>query len=115
MRGACGSVACRALTTVSVSHTRLQCRLARVTATFMRRLSARNPTSPWVLDRTMEMTMASFSRPWGTEDARHQKGADVTTGRGRKRVGCELMTVESPSMTQLPTRHPDPPGSRRPC
>ena len=39
--------------------------LARVTATFMRRLSARKPTSPCGLHRTMLITTASFSRLQG--------------------------------------------------
>ena len=37
---------------------------ARVTATFMRRVSVRNPISHSRLDRTNEITIASFSRPW---------------------------------------------------
>ncbi len=36
---------------------------ARVSATFIRRVSARNPISPSRFDRTSEMTTASFSRP----------------------------------------------------
>lgn len=50
--------------TVSVSHTRQHCLLARVTATFILLLSLRNPTSFFEFDQTIEMIMASFSRPW---------------------------------------------------
>src|SRR5207245_4599783 len=37
---------------------------ARVSATFMRRMSARNPRSPASLLRVSETITASFSRPW---------------------------------------------------
>ena len=49
-QGSVGS--CSHLDTVSESHTSAQWRRARVTATFMRRRSARNPTSPAGLERT---------------------------------------------------------------
>ena len=45
-------------------QTRATWRRARVTATFSRRSSAKNPTWPRGLERTRDMMMASFSRPW---------------------------------------------------
>src|SRR5262249_28036865 len=39
-------------------------RRARVSATLVRRTSARKPTSPSMLLRTSDSTTASFSRPW---------------------------------------------------
>ena len=43
---------------------RATCRRPRVMATFMRRASHRKPTLRRGLERTIEMTIASFSRPW---------------------------------------------------
>ncbi|GFY61965.1 hypothetical protein TNIN_146961 [Trichonephila inaurata madagascariensis] len=50
--------------TVDLSQMTARCFLARVIATFMRRSSARNPTSPSSLDLTKDRITASFSDPW---------------------------------------------------
>mmetsp|Transcript_5899 Transcript_5899/g.16232 ORF Transcript_5899/g.16232 Transcript_5899/m.16232 type:complete len:246 (+) Transcript_5899:25-762(+) len=49
---------------VAKSPTTTRPRLARVSITFNRRGSARKPTRPCVLARTVEMKINSFSRPW---------------------------------------------------
>jgi hypothetical protein len=56
-------------TAPTVSRTRQQCLLARVTASFIRRTSDRKLTSPFGLLRTAEITMASFSLPWNPSTA----------------------------------------------
>ena len=49
---------------VALSPTTISLRRARVSATFIHRVSARKPSSCSRLERTSEMSTASFSRPW---------------------------------------------------
>jgi hypothetical protein len=55
---------------VSLSQTTTRCLFARVTATLIRLLSARNPTSLFSLDLTRERMIASFSPPWNPSTVR---------------------------------------------
>ena len=62
---------------------------ARVSATFMRRTSERNPTSPSALARVSETTTASFSRPWNPSTVSTSSPASTrAASSARSRCTC---------------------------
>jgi hypothetical protein len=59
-----------------------------VTATLVRRASARKPTSLAALERTKLMTTASFSRPWKPSTVPTSSEGSVGSSRSRSSATC---------------------------